>query len=320
MKIMLDISQNILEQFRCLFGTSCDGESDSLEMSPEVGVGQMELIAFPGQLEFYHYWSTLKQTLTITSTNPDSSKWYGLIINLSNAEVVKSVGATEISIQRLLPSGMLLYPPDSIVRGTSQPDQRSESVFIRFHQSFLEMYFSTGIDLLRQSSGSVLYEDLDYLSETLLRELIQSKSDKLAAHSKALSFMRTFLDKIEARGTAKKVEKWHPDDLRGLYRAAATLRNPVASAVPSVRELAELAQMGDTKFKTVFRAVFGVAPLQYHRKIRMEYARDALLAGARSPSDLSYELGYSHPSKFTAAFKKRFKQLPSQVRGTQVRL
>lgn len=69
--------------------------------------------------------------------------------------------------------------------------------------------------------------------------------------------------------------------------------------------------MGITKFKESFKMVFGLAPLQYRNRIRMEYAREELMNKKQTVSELSYALGYSHPSNFTAAFKRFYGKLPS---------
>lgn len=71
--------------------------------------------------------------------------------------------------------------------------------------------------------------------------------------------------------------------------------------------------MGVTKFKESFKLVFGLAPLQYRNRIRMEYAREELMHQRKTASELSYELGYAHPSNFTATFKQYFGKLPSAI-------
>nr|WP_281350356.1 AraC family transcriptional regulator [Fulvivirga lutimaris] len=93
--------------------------------------------------------------------------------------------------------------------------------------------------------------------------------------------------------------------------AAATLRNPLTQDVPNIETLASLASMSTTKFKLLFKQLFGSSPIQYHHKIRMEYAKDELITKRKTPTELSYEFGYSHPSNFTTAFKKYFNELPS---------
>jgi len=47
----------------------------------------------------------------------------------------------------------------------------------------------------------------------------------------------------------------------------------------------------------------------------MEYAREQIVVGNRSASELSYELGYSHPAKFTKAYKNQFGVLPSSEKS-----
>ena len=109
------------------------------------------------------------------------------------------------------------------------------------------------------------------------------------------------------------MDSLHPDDLRQIMRIATALRDPLEPKVPALPDLAQRASMGVTTFKDAFKLVFGQAPLQYRNRIRMEYAREELLHQRKTASELSYELGYSHPSNFTAAFKRHFGKLPSAV-------
>ena len=106
----------------------------------------------------------------------------------------------------------------------------------------------------------------------------------------------------------------HSEDLKKLFVAAAHLRNPISKDTPSIEELATIAQMGKTKFKRLFKQLFGSAPFQYRNKIRMEFAKEDLLSGKTTPTEMSYTLGYAHPSNFTAAYKKYFNELPSLQR------
>jgi AraC-like DNA-binding protein len=103
----------------------------------------------------------------------------------------------------------------------------------------------------------------------------------------------------------------HSEDVGNLFVAAAHLRNPLSASTPDLKELAGIAKMSLTKFKTSFRHVFGSAPIAYRHRIRMQYAREQLMTGTKAPTELSYELGYAHPSNFTAAYKKHFSKLPS---------
>ena len=74
-----------------------------------------------------------------------------------------------------------------------------------------------------------------------------------------------------------------------------------------------MAQMGLTKFKELIKKDFGQATMEYRNRIRMEYAQRMLEMRRRNPGELSHELGYSHPSNFTTAYKKHFGHLPSEA-------
>jgi AraC-like DNA-binding protein len=96
-------------------------------------------------------------------------------------------------------------------------------------------------------------------------------------------------------------------------KVSVHLRNPTKNDIPSVEELASMANMSLTKFKNAFKQVFGKPPYTYRHRIRMEYAHQMLVKGNMSPTQLSFKLGYTHPSNFTAAYKKHFGKLPSEA-------
>lgn len=319
MIVKLDISAGLVDQFRSAFGQNPMPGLTGLELDADLGVGRMTLVELPNGLEFYHYTSNLRRPLEITTTNPSISRWFGLNINLDDTGLQRQVGPTSLTIQRSSPSGILVHTPGSVVSGVNPPHRPSESVFLRFSVAFLHEYAPTLRDCLCPAHGAALVEDLDYRSELLLRDAIRLIGNRIHLHSRLLEFMGLFLKKLARREFGGDAEYVPSQDMRGLFRAAARLRDPITSESLSVGELARLAAMGTTKFKTSFSAVFGVAPLRYHHKVKMEFAYDKLVAGRTSPTEVSYELGYSHPSKFTAAFKKHFGQLPSQVHGERIR-
>lgn len=55
-----------------------------------------------------------------------------------------------------------------------------------------------------------------------------------------------------------------------------------------------------------FRQVFGVPPLQYHRKLRLEHARRLLRLRHLSVSEVAERVGYHSTTAFTRAYKREF--------------
>ena len=311
MNAQLDIRHNILDQFARQL--RIPAKNDQLHIESDLVQGSIYLTPLPNNIELYHFSFTLKTPFEIHSINPEGSDWLLININLSESVLEKTVNNQEMNFQKYLPSGMLFYTPKTEVFSVSPPHTPFSIVLIRFHKSLLEQYSGHEFQSFQGTNSAILYEDLDFQSEQLLTKSLQKETNPLLLHAYILQFLGHFFGKLKNRDQASNYQKLHPDDLKGLFTASAFLRNPFDQNPPSVEELSKIAGMGTTKFNTTFKQVFGTTPLQYHLKIRMEHAKDQLARNMASPSEISYRLGYSHPSKFTAAFKKQFGCLPSEI-------
>ncbi len=310
MNIEINIERDILSQFSRQLKVK---ESlDFLELDRGIGEGAIKLIRFPNSLEFYHFTFNLNKALELSSKNPTDSDYLLLNINLSERAVEKKVNGQQLDIQKYLPSGILFYPPNIQVTSNSPINTNFEIVLIRFHKDLLRSYFEDRQDFIYDVKDTIIYEDLDTKSEELLKKIIQSKN-KLNSHVYLLNFLSIFFDKLASRESQIQYENIHPQDLKQLFFAAAALRNPLSKEVPNVDNLAKMAGMGKTKFKNIFKQVFGCPPKQYHQKIKMDYAKEELQKNIKTSTEIAYEIGYAHPSKFTRAFKKHFGRTPSTI-------
>jgi len=286
----IDVQENILTQFaRQLAIPIIDNKAT---LSTNFGKGAIQFYSFPNNLELYHVQFNANESVTVNSLNPKNSKWLLLNINLSTKPIYKTVNTEQVSIQKYLPSGMLFYTPQTKVYSQSPPNTIFEIALIRFPKSFLVDYLSTDLANLLNAQKAIIYEDLDNDSEQLLVQALQSTANKFKKHSQILSLLSIFFDKLMQRQKEADYHNLHPTDLKNLFIAAAQLRNPLIQR---------------------FKQVFGSPPIKYHQKIRMEYAQKELQSRQKTISEISYALGYSHPSKFTVAYKKQFNKLPSQV-------
>lgn len=82
----------------------------------------------------------------------------------------------------------------------------------------------------------------------------------------------------------------------------------------SLLELAAKAGLNDFKLKKGFKEVYGTTVFGYMTDARMEKARDLLLQGRHSIADIAFTVGYKNPQHFTAAFKRKFGYLPSELK------
>lgn len=87
----------------------------------------------------------------------------------------------------------------------------------------------------------------------------------------------------------------------GVERALGVLRMRYVERV-ALDELAAVAGMSKFHFLRRFRAMTGLTPGQYQRRLRIEAAKQALRAG-ESPSQVALAFGFVDQSHFTRAFR-----------------
>ena len=313
MEVEIDITRNISDQFFDFMGQL--PQANGFTIRPDMGTyeAKTRFISFPGQLEFYHFGKTqFKKPILMRTINPIDSDWFLIHINLSNIPQQKEVDGEILQFHKDLPIGLLLYAPQLEIRTQFPTGVDIEVASIRFNKSFLEAYFGKAEEVI-DLNRNLLYEDLDLGMEKKFMAALQSIDDKISCHALLLEFLKAFFNKISKHEKSPGLADIHPEDLKNILQVAAQLREPLATEIPSVKELANMAHMGLTKFKELFKKVFGQAPMEYRNRIRMEYAQRMLEMRRRSSSELSYELGYAHPSNFTTAYKRHFGHLPSEA-------
>lgn len=310
LEVQLDITKNLKDQFQHLFKLrEVNGE---YFLGSAVGGGQgMEFLEFPGQMEFYHFKrSYFKVPIQMKSINPIDSDWFLIHINLSKTKQQKKVDNDSIDFQKHLPIGLLLYGAGLEIDTNLPPNVEMELASVHFHRSFLDTYFDDWEKSI-DTTKNLVYEDLDHKLEHILYKALSAIRNKIQCHAFVLQFMAFFFEKISMHSRAGYHEKLHSEDVKNLFKASAHLRNPLAQTIPTLEELAGVANMGVTKFKTSFKQIFGSAPIQYRNKVRMEFAREEIVTKRKTPTEISFDLGYAHPSNFTKAYKKYFGELPS---------
>ncbi len=85
------------------------------------------------------------------------------------------------------------------------------------------------------------------------------------------------------------------------------------SAPPAIAEMALLAGMRSAEFLKAFRTGFGFSPHQYLLERRIERARD-LLRLDRSLTAIALDLGFASHAHFSATFRARTGETPSEYR------
>jgi len=71
-----------------------------------------------------------------------------------------------------------------------------------------------------------------------------------------------------------------------------------------------MANMSASTFRLHFRAVCGMSPLQFIKHIRLQEARQMLLAQRLDAADVAHQVGYESVSQFTREYKRLFGNPP----------
>lgn len=116
---------------------------------------------------------------------------------------------------------------------------------------------------------------------------------------------QTALDLIQAN------TKW--DDYIGVYKIKNHLMTNLHLPFPSLKALADMGRMSVSQLKNKFRQSEQSSPEQFFIDKRMNVALEYLAKGM-SVKETAFLLGYSHPSNFINAFKRKFGQVPSEYK------
>ncbi len=105
--------------------------------------------------------------------------------------------------------------------------------------------------------------------------------------------------------------KLKPQDIDRIYHARTILRQQFTSP-PSLLELSQQVGLNDYKLQLGFKQIFGTTMFGYVWECRMQEARRLLCSKDLTIQVIATRVGYACPSRFTAAFKKRFGVTPTQ--------
>lgn len=81
---------------------------------------------------------------------------------------------------------------------------------------------------------------------------------------------------------------------------------------PSLRQLARHCGLNEFQLKTGFKEIYGTTVFGYLLNHKMDQARLLLDKGNLHVNEVAFQLGYSNPSHFIAAFKKKFGITPKK--------
>ena len=79
-----------------------------------------------------------------------------------------------------------------------------------------------------------------------------------------------------------------------------------------IEALCDASGMSRASLHRHFLAMTGLSPLQYQKQLRLQEARQLLLAGDRSATDVAFAVGYESASQFNREYNRQFGAPPAR--------
>jgi AraC-like DNA-binding protein len=96
-----------------------------------------------------------------------------------------------------------------------------------------------------------------------------------------------------------------------IRRAVAWIRDHHDTQL-RIEALCDASGMSRASLHRHFLAMTGLSPLQYQKQLRLQEARQLLLAGDRSASDVAFAVGYESASQFSREYLRQFGAPPAR--------
>ena len=146
--------------------------------------------------------------------------------------------------------------------------------------------------------------------QTVLWQIInapyQGIVQRVYLESKTLELLALQLAQfIEAEEDVKIICNLKAGEIEKIHQAKEILIDNMTEP-PTLLDLAQQVGIYHMKLKQGFRELFGITPFGYLHNHRMEMAQNLLLENQLNVMMVASAVGYSNPSHFAAAFKKKF--------------
>ncbi len=152
----------------------------------------------------------------------------------------------------------------------------------------------------------------------ILRELLECKLSgvlkKAYLESKVIELLLLIIEQGAQYAHHCSSPFLSKEDIEKVYYAREIISGNMEKPY-SIRELARISGLNEFKLKKGFRDVFDTTVFKYLLEIRMNHGkRMMILDNNKSIGEIATVVGYKNPTHFTAAFKRHFGYLPSDLK------
>ena len=174
---------------------------------------------------------------------------------------------------------------------------------------------------LNSDKGFISYQDIvpnavelsDQIEQTFIDFNKDVFSDTLLK-SQTLSLVSSFFKNAFADLRNQDYEVKDSVNYKKMSQCERLISKNLAVPFLGIEAIAKKLSLSPSKLKMDFKLVYGTSILQYNIDQKMQFAMQLLLNTDMQVKHVGREVNYDNASKFSAAFKKKFDKLPSEIR------
>ncbi|MEM8893735.1 MAG: AraC family transcriptional regulator [Bacteroidota bacterium] len=175
-----------------------------------------------------------------------------------------------------------------------QNDFPSSRDFLAEHRQFF----------LYREANFELFREVQSLYETVISENSVIPGFILGQSLKVFALFFNQLSSLDSYPRA-----FNPQDLELLSKAKSFIDQRVEENI-NMKDILEVASMSDSKFRHLFKSMYGKSPYEYARQMKLWHAKKLIEQG-QAISQAIYSIGYVNRSYFTRTFKQQFGLTPT---------
>ena len=155
---------------------------------------------------------------------------------------------------------------------------------------------------VQQAESCICFPASDML-ESIFTGL-QQLPDRYAEYHRKLLALQAVVALLDVRGGRTTGHRYFSGDTARKVHEARKLLGEDLAAELSVEALAEKVRLNRTTLQQVFRQMYGMTVYEYRTQVRMQEAKNLLLTGSLTVTEIAGRCGYTNASKFAAGFRR----------------
>lgn len=227
----------------------------------------------------------------------------------------KGIFESEITGTRKINAGdvFILFPG---IWHRFKPDEDSgwDEFWVEFNGDLIKHYRSK--EFLSPENPVITVGIQEDIAENYLRVIHLLKEEKPGFQYIASGYIVQILGHIFAS------KKYHPFEGKAIEKqirqAKLTILENLHQSIPQ-QKIAQSIGMGYSLFRKKFKEYTGVAPAQYQIQLRINKAKDLLIASALPLKEIAHSLGFETLDYFCRLFKQKTGFTPSEFREKNMR-